>query len=266
MVENIKELVKNIRAELAKLKDVEDEKVKEIYTNLTSYVEKLDKPVDEKSEDSKKVEDKKEEEKVEESKEEKKEEKKEESEKETEKEPKTEEKPVKEEVKEEPKEEVKEVPEENSEEIKKEEVQLSKKVSEKLNEAALELQKFDQELKVKEEVISTQKQQIVKLSAQLKKYHDIEKIELEKKYDVKINQLIELYNNIGIKKEAVELKSNFNEEQINTLIIDLSAVIPAQKMISKPKRLTEVSLELNNKQIERKLNSSDTAKMLFGLE
>ncbi len=261
MTTNIKELVKNIRAELDKLKDIKDEKVKTIYDNLTSYVEKLE-PKIPKEDTGDNVDDEEAEEVVKEKKDDK------ETEAEAEETPKEEE--TAEEVKEEP---AKETPEEPSEEVEEKvdkvtEKELSMEVSSKLKDAAIELQKFEADNKAKDEVIIAYKSQVTELTAQLEAYHNAERLELEKMYDNKVNMLIELYSNLKITKTVDEIKSNFKEEQVDKLIVDLSAMqIP--KVQAKARRLTQVSLELNEnmpQKISKKLTSADSAKLLFGMD
>ena len=256
----IKNSIAIIKQELAKLKGAEEKSIQAFYEQATTLVKDLtSKPAE--GEEDKKEEPKKESE--EKPKEEKKEEKSETIEKKEEAEEKVDGKEEK----------VDEKPEEvKSEEVKeaekkvedKKESELSRDVSAKLKEAALELDRQSELLTVKDV-------KIAELSAELKKYKDAEQLELEKAYDIKVGSLVELYASLNIKKDSLELKENFNEEQIDKLIIDLSAMQPT-KVISKPvvRRQTTVSADLelnrsNNTSKEKGMTEAQRANEIFNL-
>lgn len=244
----INEYIKKIQTELSKLKDSKDEKVKEVYTNVETILTEMT-PVE-------KTEEKKEDAKEDDVK------KSDESKDEPEKEPESKEPEDK---------EAKKEPEENgkAEDVKKTEVEdekeLSLEVSKKLSEAAVELSKHEKDIAAKEEVIETYKVQVKELSAELEKYKAAEKIELDAKFDAKVNGLVELYASLGVKRDLETIKTSFNEEQIDNLILDLSAMKP-KPVETKSVRKTPVSVDLeltkHNKK-ETKLSDSDIANALF---
>lgn len=249
----VEEYIKKIETELAKLRNIDNKQVKEVYTNVELILSDM-KPVD-KEVEKEEVEDKKEEEKP------------------TTKDEKSEDKPEKETESEEKSEEPKEEVKEESKEVKEEtnsKKELNLKVSEKLSEAAIELSKFEKDIKAKEEVIEAYKIQVTELSVELETYKEVERIELQAKFDIKVNTLIELYNNLGIKKESSEIKTNFNEEQIDKLTIDLSAMLPKKvETKTSAKRLTPVSVDLElskHTKKSKKLSDADIAQTLFGIE
>ena len=240
-----KEIIDFVKTELEKIKDVEDERVKNVVSTVEDYIKKIELPTDneKKTEEDNEEDDKEdnnEEEKTAEETTEKEEEKSGDSEEGTEQK-----KTDVEETSENAGEEKKEPAEKNTEDINKE---LSKAIAEKLNESALELKKLNDELdnakkdlKAKEELISVYKNKVVELEKDLKVYKDAEALELKKAYNKKVNTLIELFKDLGIKKTEEEINSNFNESQIDKLISDLSVVkSPSNKYV----RSTKVSQEM----------------------
>ena len=270
---DVQDIIKKVKEELDKLRDVDNDKVKEVITGLDKYVASLDLPAEETTEEVEAEETTEETEKAkEEETEAETEETKEETEEETtEEEEKAEEEPEakdEEEAKDgkeeaEPVEETKEEP--NVEESEKE---LSMEVSEKLKEAAVEMGRFEKELKAKDEVIGAHKAKITELNKELDVYKEQEQIELEKMRALKLNRLVELYKDLGIKKDIAELKKEFSQEQINKLIIDLSAVNNV-RVEKKSVRETKLSpeLELNKYTTPKKnsMNEEDRARAIFGL-
>lgn len=240
---DVNAIIKKIKEQMDKLKDIDNKDVKEVYSKVNSFISEIspveekkkeDKPKEEKSEDKKEVEE----------------------EKKSESEPKSEDK----------------VEEIEKEKDKIEEKELNMNVSKKLSEAAIELEKNELDIKTKDEIIIAFKSQITELSTELKKYKDAEALELQKDIDeklmVKVNSLIELYKDLGITKDAETIKSNFDEKQIDNLIIDLSEVSPQKLVTSSPKRQTAVSLELgkvSQSKKENKLSDSDIVDTLFGM-
>ena len=284
----LEEILKKVQSELDKLSEVEDEKVKEVVANVNSILSEMitdkaeeaeetpEKEEKEKEDEEESKEDDKADEKpVEESKEEAEavEEKTEEVKEEKSEEAKEEEKPA-EESKEEPKEEVKEekveeAPKEEASEAVAEDKELSADVSKSLKDAAIELSNNEKIILEKEEVITVLNKQITELNGELSKYKESETLELAQQFENKVNRLVGLYEMLGIKKTVVELKDNFDEGQIDKLVIDLSALTKNKESeVSKPTRQTQVSqpleLKYQNKQ-KKEHTAADSAKALFDI-
>ena len=284
----LEEILKKVQSELDKLSEVEDEKVKEVVANVNSILSEMitdkaeeaeetpEKEEKEKEDEEESKEDDKADEKpVEESKEEAEavEEKTEEVKEEKSEEAKEEEKPA-EESKEEPKEEVKEekveeAPKEEASEAVAEDKELSADVSKSLKDAAIELSNNEKIILEKEEVITVLNKQITELNGELSKYKESETLELAQQFENKVNRLVGLYEMLGIKKTVVELKDNFDEGQIDKLVIDLSALTKNKESeVSKPTRQTQVSqpleLKYSNKQ-KKEHTAADSAKALFDI-
>ncbi len=228
---------KQILAELDKIKDNSDEKVKDVFSKVTEMF------------DSSKFDNKElaaEPTVTEES---------------TPAEPKKEDKPeaeAKEEVKADAKEEVKEEAKEPVVEDKKEDddkvaAELSAVVSEKLKQASLELSTKEESLSVDNELIAVKDAKIVELQAELKVFTDKVELELKVTKDQKVSHLIELYAGLGLSKNRETIELAFNEEQIDKLTIDLAAMQPSNKSVAKPKRQTSVTstIELNANKVEK---------------
>ncbi len=261
MDENIKELFDKIKVEVSKLKDIDNEAVQKVYAKLSEYVKvdaKEDAPKEKESEEKSK------EEKPTESQEE---DKVESEVKDTDKaEPEEKKEEVKvEEKKEEPKEDVSKKAEEAEQKVESE---LSAEVSNKLKEAALELGRLEKNITAKEEVIKIQKSKMIELEAELSKYKKIEELELQKKVDLKINKLVELYNGLGMKKDAETIKLAFDEKQVDQLIIDLSAMKPSvsERAVRKTRLSSELELsKFAAKPIEQAPSDKEQANALFGI-
>jgi hypothetical protein len=238
-MEKFEEFKKKVLAELDKLKGIDNEAVKTIYTNVTDlFGEVEDKKVEATKDDAKvepKVEAKVEEPKVDDKVEAKVEE------------------PKKEEAK----------VEEKVEDKVEDKIQLSAKVSDKLKEAAMELSRKDDVIATKDHILSEKDKQIVELSAELEKYKEAEQLELAKKLDEKVDSVIELFSNLGIQKSRDALTSVYNEEQLDKLAIDLSAMIPAKVANSKPMRSVPKQIELNSAR-EEKITDKSIYNDLFG--
>lgn len=275
----VEDVITYFKAELKKLEGVEDEKVKEVLTGLNDYIAKIE-PTEEPKEEPKEDEAKSEEETTESS---------DESEEKAD-EPKEEGEEATEEVKEDgnaqnegnddegkseegqPKGDSEDTDGSSTtpvnEEVDAKEGELSAKVSAKLDEAAIELNRMEKDLQAKDEVIAGYQAKIAELEADLKVYKDAEAQELANKFDAKVDKLVELYANIGIKKDPVELKNTFNEEQIDKMTIDLSA-IGIKKPVNAGKRETTVSpdLELSAHKPARKreMTELERAHLLYGI-
>lgn len=152
-----------------------------------------------------------------------------------------------------------------SDDNKKTDAELSDDISKKLKEAAMELSRKDEILVAKDHLLAEKDKQIVELESAIKKYKDAEQLELNKKKEEKVDNLIELYASLGIKKDKAVIKSMFNEEQIDKLAIDLSAMVP-QKATSKPNRSVPKQLELNDGKVKKgkRLTDSEKLNILFG--
>lgn len=253
--EKYKELIEKVKAELDKLKDIEDDKVKEIYSTLSELVSveiSSESSSEENTEESATTET----ESTEES---------------------TEENSVEKNNEEESAEVTTEKSGQNNDENEKisteegtpaSEQELSYQVVKKLDEAAIELKKYEDIVASKEEIILVQNQKIVELTAELDKYKETENKIKEDALNTKIDSLVELYAAIGMKKDAIELKANFNESQIDNLIIDMTNIAGSakNKIESKPVRITKIqgtNLELSNKKNE--ITEADRVKLLFDL-
>lgn len=265
----IKEYLTKIEEELLKLKEVDNSIAKDVLDNVNEYLSEVKAEIETGEETSKE-----EETEIEDN-------SKEEPEAPAEGETKEEVKEEKEEKKEEPvedtKEETTEKPVKEDTEVTQEEEttkdnpeELSLDIAKKLKEAALELSKFESEIASKEEIISSYKQRITELEAELETYKESEKLELQKKYESKVNSLVELYKKLGIEKEQSHLMELFNEDQIDKMIVDLSAIVPKQsEPAQKSVRATRLSegLELSKytktTKKPKEMNETDRANVLF---
>jgi len=279
-MKDMKIILEEMKAELEKLSTVKNKVVKEALTVLNEKVLKLEEIKIPEEATEKKVEEKEESEEKDES---------EESTEETDVEAKED---ATEEVKDESEEKEESDVEENAEEDSKEEVakdekpvesekkddvqlnaepvdksmaiELSKEVAGKLEEASIELNKLHKEIDAKTDIIDGYKNKIIELQKEIKTYKETEQLELDKQFDMKSTRLIELYSKLKVSKTKDDFQ-NFSEDQLDKLIIDLSAM---QNSVSRPVRQTVVSasLELDNyNKIEKKkeLTAADTAKTLF---
>ena len=254
---NLKEIIAYVKSELDKIKDVEDENVKSVVEGLNTYINDIKIEAEEVSEE-------KDDDVTEESDED------EESEED-------------EDVKEKVKEDVEEATEEKTEEVKEEVVEeteaeevveettnkeLSKEVAIKLKEAAIELSRFETELKAKEEIIGGYKNKVLELEKELDVYK-VAKVDADtKRFKGKADKLVELYAKLGITKEFKEIELSFNEEQVDKLIKDLEVL---KKPTTSVRKTVTSGLELSNNYItkqdqnKKEMSGADTAKVLFGL-
>lgn len=138
------------------------------------------------------------------------------------------------------------------ERVEANDVQLSMQVAEKLKEAALELDNKDKqlsqislELKARDEIIDGYKGKVSSLQAsiekhliELKAYKNKEQLELANKKQQLVNDLIELYSNLNIKKSDSDLKE-----------FGISQLVELRKAL-------EVTLDKKTTQVRETVNSS----------
>lgn len=244
------ELLEKLKAELKKLEDIDNELVKEVLSNVNTVFAEIE-STPSVEEEQKVI--------VEETTEEATEEINEEEDTETTLDQTQEEVENDSDSKTEEQEEKEEVLEESKEFENKFAIELSAEVADKLQIAAIELEKSSNEIKIKDEIIELYKTQITELKEKISAFEKEKSIELKKRFDEKAGKLIELYANLGIKKDAKEIELNFTESQIDKLIKDLS-IVELQK---KEKRQTSVNQSFELKNGEQVSQKKSSAKILF---